>query len=177
MIVSSHPFPLSNPLDVQPPGIRWAELRQDVLNTLVRNAPGEEPRMLDLSAMLTRPAILRRLAATLAERLPPATERLVAPSAAGVTLVAAVALESGLPFCLLTPADGVFGDLFPGEPVVLVTAVTATGSAVSATASALISRGARVLTVLTALDTNLGAAERLGAQGLDYIACIRTEEV
>ncbi|GAA4057364.1 hypothetical protein [Nonomuraea soli] len=121
-------FPVETPLDVQSIEVRRAELRQDVVNAVVRQSG-----RLELSAMLTRPSILRRMASLLAAHVPPGTDRLVC-SPGSLPLAAALALETGVPFAVL--GDVPMGDLFPGEKAVLVVAVVSTGASAAALAGA-----------------------------------------
>ncbi|MFI6481424.1 hypothetical protein ACIBH1_26075 [Nonomuraea sp. NPDC050663] len=121
-------FPVETPLDVQSVEVRRAELRQDVVNAVVRQGG-----RLELSAMLTRPSILRRMASSLAAHVPPGTDRLVC-SPGSLPLAAALALETGVPFAVL--GDTPMGDLFPGERAVLVAAVVSTGASAAALSAA-----------------------------------------
>jgi hypothetical protein len=99
-------------------------------------------------AVQTRPAILRRLAALLAQELPPAIDRLLGSADRAAPLVTALALHTGLPFALV--GDGnVRGELYPGERVAVVDLVR------DARTAQLVERmtgaGAEVAAVLTAV--------------------------
>ena len=76
---------------------------------------------LDSSSLQSRPAILRRLAALLAQVLPPGVDRLMSRASIDAPLATAVALHSGVSFALLDD-DGrvLLGDLHPSERVVLI---------------------------------------------------------
>jgi len=100
---------------------RIADLAADVTAAAIRPGPS-----VDIYAVHTRPAILRRLAALLAEYLPQGVDRLVATDS-DACLVTAVALHSGVPFVLAGTESGdsiVFhGDLYPSERLALVETV------------------------------------------------------
>lgn len=76
---------------------------------------------LDSSSLQSRPAILRRLAALLAQVLPPGVDRLMSRASIDAPLATAVALHSGVSFALFDD-DGrvLLGDLYPSERVVLI---------------------------------------------------------
>ncbi|QWA23245.1 hypothetical protein KJK32_23745 [Streptomyces sp. JCM17656] len=111
-----------------PPGLRLGELRADLFAAGYRAAPQRgaasgEASVPDLDpyAFQTRPTILRRLAAILAERLPDRLDRLVAASASAVPLTTAVALHTGLPFA-------VAGETTTSESPLLVTSTAENAS-------------------------------------------------
>jgi len=69
----------------------------------------------------SRPAILRRLAARLADGVAPGTDRLVG-ELAYAPLVTAVSLHTGVPFALVDVDNHhVLGELHPSERVVVIT--------------------------------------------------------
>jgi hypothetical protein len=75
----------------------------------------------DAPAALNRPAVLRRLAAALAQRVPAGTDRLVALSGRDTALATAISLHTGIPFALVDlPACAVIGELHPSERSVIV---------------------------------------------------------
>ena len=70
----------------------------------------------------TKPSILRRLAAFMAELVPPGTDRIAGPELGAVALATALSLEMGLPFVIVKKdqksyATGniVEGELFAGR--------------------------------------------------------------
>ena len=91
-----------------------AELRRDIA-AVALDARGR----LDLDAILTRPTLLRRVAALLAAGVPATTDRLVA-SAPDAPLAAAVALHCGVAFALIGPDGTVRGELHPSDQLVAV---------------------------------------------------------
>lgn len=113
---------------------RLAELAADLNAAALRSETSPNPPSVDVPSVHSRPSILRRLAALLAEQLPPGIDRLVGTEA-DAPLVTAVALHCGLPFALATGATagsgGFRGDVFPFERVALVETVSP-GGAVSA---------------------------------------------
>ncbi|MGW4487239.1 hypothetical protein ACWEOE_25755 [Amycolatopsis sp. NPDC004368] len=103
-------------------------------------------------AFTTRPSILRRAAALLADELPTATDRLVTTATAdAVAVTTALALHTGLPFAV----DA--GQVHRGDRVAVVTPIAdePTGTPTDGTAAALAERvraaGAEPVVVLTVL--------------------------
>ncbi|MGB4136963.1 MAG: hypothetical protein WA971_10385, partial [Microbacterium sp.] len=76
-----------------------------------------EPR--DAGLWMTRPSILRRVAAEAALRIDAGVDRIVAFGPGARVLGAAVSLSTGLPYCA-DEGGGVFGDHHPGEIIALV---------------------------------------------------------
>ncbi|HET6356867.1 hypothetical protein [Streptomyces sp.] len=127
----------------------------------------------DPYALQTRPTILRRLAALLADELPGRLDRLVAADSADAPLTTAVALHTGLPFALAAPRDtpgggtgaALYGEIHRGERVAVLTAVTAGGHSAVRTAELVRAHGAQVTVVLTVIDRDEGATARLADAG------------
>ncbi len=77
----------------------------------------------EVAGWMSRPAVLRRVAAALAERVPPETDRLIASGPGALVLGAAVSLGTGLPFAAL--GEGArWGDVHAGEQLFAVAAVS-----------------------------------------------------
>ncbi|MEV8607430.1 hypothetical protein AB0383_05645 [Amycolatopsis sp. NPDC051373] len=122
------------------------------------------------AAFTTRPSILRRAAALLAEELPTATDRLVTTGTAdAVAVTTALALHTGLPFAV----DA--GEVHRGDRVAVVTPIADDPAETSAdaTAAALADRvraaGAEpvvVLSVLAADGTPTLAGTRTPSENL-----------
>ncbi|MEV6901751.1 hypothetical protein [Amycolatopsis sp. NPDC051372] len=118
------------------------------------------------AAFTTRPSILRRAAALLAEELPTATDRLVTTGTAdAVAVTTALALHTGLPFAV----DA--GEVHRGDRVAVVTPIA--DDPADATAAALADRvraaGAEpvvVLSVLAADGTPTLAGTRTPSENL-----------
>lgn len=132
----------------------------------------------------TKPTVLRRLAAVLAERVPAAAERLAGPVLGAVTLSAAVSLETGLPFVIVRKSakgygtgSTIEGELHAGEHVLLLEDVVSTGGEAIAAARKLRDAGAEVLGVLAVIDRQQGGAAALAAEGLSLDALFRLDEL
>ena len=132
----------------------------------------------------TKPGILRRLASFLSEMTPPSTDRLAGPELGAVPLVAALSLETGLPFVIVKKqASGPFdqrlvaGELYEGEKVAVVEDVLNTGAEAIRTAREVSRIGAQVLTILAVLDRDEGARENIAAAGFHTSALFRREEL
>jgi hypothetical protein len=82
-------------------------------------ASGANPQA-DADALASRPGILRRLSARLAEHLPAGTDRIVARAGADAQLATALSLHSGVPVALLEADGTVHGELYPSERVMVV---------------------------------------------------------
>ncbi|MCW3819667.1 hypothetical protein ONA91_35050 [Micromonospora sp. DR5-3] len=146
---------------------RWLELARDLraaacLPGEVTRAPnGPVDVYIDVFLFETRPTILRRMAALMADLLDASTDRLAA-RAEVAPLVTALSLETGLPFAVIaTPGAAdhptpIEGELHPGERVVLVEDVIMSGSHATAAVHTLRDRGAVVPAVLAAVDCSGG---------------------
>jgi len=113
----------------------------------------------------TEPGLLRGLAEALANELPEGVTRLAGVELGAVPLVAAVALESGLPFVIVrkgakehgASARRPFeGRLEGGEKVVLVEDVVTTGTQALKAAGVLREAGVEVAKVVAVLDRREG---------------------
>jgi orotate phosphoribosyltransferase len=122
----------------------------------------------------TRPEILEPLAKELARKLPPLDtfDRLAAPELGAVTLVTAVALETGKPFVIVRKAQKDYGTaklfegkLEKGEKVVLIEDILTTAGAALQAAVALRDFGVTVLKILGVIDREEGARENITKAG------------
>ncbi|MFE2644599.1 orotate phosphoribosyltransferase [Streptomyces nigra] len=167
------------------PGRRFSELRADLMAAGRRTAPTPRTtppdpirpgtQTLDSYAFQTRPTVLRRLAALMADLLPERLDRLIAATPDDTPLTTAIALHTGLAYALAeVPADhsstagtglAVRGEIHRGERIAVVTAVTATGTSALRTADAARAAGTDVAAVLTAVDRDIQAAARLALAG------------
>jgi orotate phosphoribosyltransferase len=123
----------------------------------------------------TKPGILRRVAAALADQLPADADRLAGGELGAVPLVTAVALHTGLPFIIVKKQPKlhgtnrrVEGELYPGERVVIVEDVLTTGSEALRVAAALGDAGAKVIRIIGVIDRGEGAARNIAAAGFEY---------
>jgi orotate phosphoribosyltransferase len=126
----------------------------------------------DVKRAWTSPARLRRIADALALRCRGA-DALAGMELGAVPLVVATALVTGQPFVVIRKAVKAHGtqrryegDLAPGARVILLEDVTTTGGSVAESIAIL--RGAEgiVEKVVTVVDREQGARERLGALGV-----------
>jgi hypothetical protein len=106
---------------------------------------------------LARPAILRRVALALAERVPPSTSRIVASGDGALAIGTALSLTTGLALAAVeqsVPPRVVFGELHRGESVVCV---AANATDLELASGALTTLGARVLQALCVVGTGPSA--------------------
>jgi orotate phosphoribosyltransferase len=124
----------------------------------------------DKFLFLTRPGLLRELAAAIAALLPGGITTLAAPEGAAMLLVAAVALETDLPLVVVRKEAKAYGTqrrvegiLGPGSRIVLLEDVSTTGHQVRTAAEALEEEGATVEMIVLAIDR--GGADHLRKAG------------
>ena len=129
----------------------------------------------DKFRFLTRPDLLRELAARVARILAPGTQLLGAPEGAAMLLVAAVSLETGLPITVVRKEAKAYGtgaqiegEVPPGAVTTLLEDVSTTGHQVQRAAEALTEGGARVARIVLAIDR--GGADHLRSAGYDVEA-------
>jgi len=137
----------------------------------------------DKFRFLTRPDLLRDLAAQVATMLPTGTQLLGAPEGAAMLLVAAVALQTDLPITVVrkeakeygTRAQ-VEGEVTPGARTTLIEDVSTTGHQVRRAAEVLAEAGADVQGIILAIDR--GGADHLREAGYDVsaVAVLRPTE-
>ncbi|MGH2381929.1 MAG: orotate phosphoribosyltransferase [Candidatus Limnocylindria bacterium] len=160
---------------------RLAELARDVVGAaflrgdFVLSSGARSKYYFDKYLFETKPAILRRLGAFLAEMIPAQTDRIAGPELGAVALASAVSLETGLPFVIVKKeAKGygtsklVEGELYPGEKVVVVEDVVSTAAQAIRAAQQLTRAGAQVLTILAVIDREQGGAENISAAGYQF---------
>ncbi len=137
----------------------------------------------DKFRFLTDPALLRDVAKATASLLPPGVTSLGAPEGAAMLLVAAVALETGLPITVVrkqrkeygteAQVEGVAG---PGTCIALIEDVSTTGHQVRQAAEILEAAGAEIIAIVLAIDR--GGADHLREAGyaVDAVAVLRPQE-
>ena len=133
---------------------------------------------IDKYLFTTRPDLLRRIAAELAQRLPEGVQRVAGPVLGAVPLVTALAMTCGLPMLIVRTdkpkeygtSKQIEGVLQAGEKVVLVEDVVTTGGAALNAIETLRQAGAEVLKVLVVVDREQGGAEAFAAAGVPYEA-------
>jgi len=126
----------------------------------------------DVKRAWTSPARLRRIAEALAGRCRGA-DALAGMELGAVPLVVATALITGQPFVVIRKAAKAHGtqrryegDLAPGARVVLIEDVTTTGGSVAESIAILRAAEGVVEKVVTVVDREQGARERLAALGV-----------
>jgi orotate phosphoribosyltransferase len=124
----------------------------------------------DKFRFLTDPGLLREVAHAVAELLPPGITHLAAPEGAATLLLAAVALETGLPAAVVRKEPKTYGTRSQvegyapaGARVVLIEDVSTTGHQVLRAARALEEAGCAVELIVLAIDR--GGAEHLRREG------------
>ena len=138
---------------------------------------------LDKYLFSTEPALLRDLAREISARLPAGTMRLAGVELGAVPLVAAAALESGLPYVIVRKAAKEYGTgnriegrpFEAGEKVALVEDVVTTGTQVLKAAATLEEAGAEVLGIVAVLDRRGERPARLG--GYPFEALLGMEDL
>lgn len=124
----------------------------------------------DKFRFLTEPSLLRETAHAVAELLPEGVTHLAAPEGAATLLVAAVALETGLPVAVVRKEPKEYGTRSqveghapPGAELALIEDVSTTGHQVLQAARVLEAEGCRVGIIVLAIDR--GGAGRLREAG------------
>src|SRR5438874_1132702 len=105
----------------------------------------------DKFRFLTKPELLRDVARAVAGKLPGGVELLAAPEGAAMLLVAAVALETGLPVAVVRKQPKEYGtraqvegEVPPGAEVALIEDVSTTGHQVRRAAEILSEAGGKI---------------------------------
>ena len=134
----------------------------------------------DKFRFLTRPDLLRELAHVVAGMLPDGIDHLAAPEGAATLLVAAVALETGLPVAVVRKEPKTYGTRTQieghapeGARTVLIEDVSTTGHQVRAAAEVLRAAGVVIEEIILAIDR--GGADHLREAGyrVDAVAVLR----
>jgi orotate phosphoribosyltransferase len=136
----------------------------------------------DKFRFLTDPELLRELAKATTSLLPPGVTTLGAPEGAAMLLVAAVALETGLPVTIVRKEPKAYGTkaqvegaLEPGARVALLEDVSTTGHQVRRAAEILEAAGAEIVAIVLAIDR--GGADHLREAGyhVEAVAVLRPD--
>jgi orotate phosphoribosyltransferase len=137
----------------------------------------------DKFRFLTEPALLRDVAKATASLLPPDVTTLGAPEGAAMLLVAAVALETGLPVIVVRKQPKEYGTeaqvegaVEPGARVALIEDVSTTGHQVRRAAEVLEAAGAEIVAIVLAIDR--GGADHLREAGyaVEAVAVLRPDD-
>jgi orotate phosphoribosyltransferase len=131
---------------------------------------------IDKYLFTTQPALLRRIAAALATRMPPGVQRLAGPVLGAVPLVTALSLETGVPMVIVRTdapkeygtSKQIEGTLVAGERVLLVEDVVTTGGAALTAVEVLRAAGAEVVGALVLVDREQGGHAAFAAAGVSY---------
>jgi orotate phosphoribosyltransferase len=169
---------------------RNAELARDIVNSaylrgdFVLSSGVRSSYYFDKYLFETRPSILRRIAASFAERIPPETDRIAGPELGGVALAVALSLAIGLPFVIVKKAMKgygtsriVEGELHRGERLVIVEDVITSGAQAIHAARQVERSGGQVLAILAVIDREQGGSECIAAAGYHYEPMFRHSEL
>jgi orotate phosphoribosyltransferase len=139
------------------------------------------PYYVDIKTAMTDPALLAAVAGAIAEREP--FEVVAGVAVGGVPLAVAVSLASGRPYAIVRSAskdhgrtDLVIGPV-AGHRVLLVEDVTTSGGSAVYGINELRKAGAEVECVVTVVDREGGAEERLAATGARLVPLVRAREL
>src|SRR5687767_9720084 len=136
----------------------------------------------DKFRFLTDPALLREVAKATASLVPADVTMLGAPEGAAMLLVAAVALETGLPVAVVRKQPKEYGTkaqvegmVEPGARVALIEDVSTTGHQVRRAAEILETAGAEIVAIVLAIDR--GGADHLREAGyvVEAVAVLRPD--
>ena len=136
----------------------------------------------DKFRFLSDPALLREVAARVRALLPGGVTHLAAPEGAATLLLAAVALDTGLPMIVVRKEPKAYGTRSqvegypdPGAVVALIEDVSTTGHQVERAARAVADRGCTVAAIVLALDRGGGAALREAGYRVEAVASVSPE--
>jgi orotate phosphoribosyltransferase len=139
------------------------------------------PYYVDIKTALTDPALLAAVAGAIAER--ETFEVVAGVAVGGVPLAVAVSLASGRPYAIVRSAakdhgraELVIGSV-AGRRVLLVEDVTTSGGSAIYGINELRKAGAEVECVVTVVDREGGAEERLAATGARLVPLVRAREL
>jgi orotate phosphoribosyltransferase len=137
----------------------------------------------DKFGFLTQPELLRLLAEAVASLVPGDVDHLAAPEGAATLLVAAVALETGLPVAVVRKEPKAYGTMSQveghapsGSKAALLEDVSTTGHQVQRAAEVLADAGVEVRRIILAIDR--GGADHLRRAGyeVEAIAVLRPDD-
>lgn len=137
----------------------------------------------DVKQATSRPALLRRIARSLADRLGDA-ELVAGVELGAVPLLVAVSLEAGVPFAVLRKGErahgtgrGIEGADVTNRRVLVLEDVTTSGGSVAEAVERLRAEGATVEHVETVVDRGEGAAQRLEELGVRLGALVSSQDL
>jgi orotate phosphoribosyltransferase len=136
----------------------------------------------DKFRFLTDPALLRDVAKAAASLLPPDVTMLGAPEGAAMLLVAAMALETGLPVTVVRKEPKGYGTkaqveglVEPGARVALIEDVSTTGHQVQRAAEILRGAGAEIAGIVLAIDRGGAGHLREAGYEVEAVAVLRPD--
>jgi orotate phosphoribosyltransferase len=128
--------------------------------------------------VLTRPALLERIALELTGELPPSCDRLAASNQASVALATTLSLRSGIPLLFIDPQiDRVVGDAFPDAEVVLVLDVILSGRRALEELAILRASGLLPIVALAMLDRAHGGRANVESSGTPVRAVFSEQDI
>jgi orotate phosphoribosyltransferase len=136
----------------------------------------------DKFRFLTEPGLLRDVARAAGSLLPSGVTMLGAPEGAAMLLVAAVALETGLPMAVVRKQPKEYGTkaqvegmVEPGARVALIEDVSTTGHQVRRAAEILETAGAEIVAIVLAIDRGGAAHLREAGYVVEAVAVLRPD--
>jgi orotate phosphoribosyltransferase len=137
---------------------------------------------IDIKAASTKPRILRRIAEEMAGHVD--GTRVAGMELGAVPIATAVALQTGLPFCILRKkprehgtGSQIEGEVRPGETVTVVEDVATTGGSIIQSVKLLRAAGAVVKRAIVVVDREEGAAEGLAAENVELVALVKRSQL
>ncbi|MBI2756245.1 MAG: orotate phosphoribosyltransferase [Chloroflexi bacterium] len=186
---SAGPF-LDLPQLVRPREERLAELGRDITSAaylrgdFVLSSGARSRYYFDKYLFETKPSILRRIAAFLAEMVPPRTDRIAGTELGAVALAAALSLEIGLPFVIVkkqpkgyATSRAVEGELYPGDRVIVVEDIITTATQAIRAANQVRRSGADVRGIIGVVDREQGGPQNIAAAGYRFQALFRRRDL
>lgn len=150
----------------------------------VLSSGGRSSYYFDKYLFETKPAILRQVAARLAERIPEGIDRIAGPELGAVALATAVSLESGVPFVIVRKgakgygtSRALEGEMHPGERVLMIEDVISTASEALRAARIVREAGGEVHRILAVIDREQDGRDNIAAAGLELDALFRLSEL
>ena len=132
----------------------------------------------------TKPHVLRRVAARMAEMIPAGVDRIAGPDLGAVALATAVSLASNLPFVIVRKAQkdygtskAIEGELQAGERIALVEDVLTTAGEALRSAQVLTEAGVEVVTIIGVVDREEGAQANAAAAGFNLQSVFRRSDL
>ena len=130
------------------------------------------------------PALLQRVAAAMAELVPPGTEVLAGLEMGGIPIATALSRETGLPAAFVRKKAKEYGTMrlaegaeVEGRRVLVVEDVVTSGGQVVISSGDLRERGAIIDTVVCAIDRQAGGAEALAEIGLTLAPLLTRDDI